>query len=189
MEDEQIVDLYWQRDEAAIEQTRQKYGRYCHSIAYNILENAQDAQECENDTYLAAWNAIPPHRPEILSTFLGKLTRRICLDRRRTQNATKRGGDTVTLSLEELAGCIPNGRSFIDTLEERELARLISAFLRKLPARDRQIFVRRYWYCDSIAQIARDFTSGESRIKMNLLRTRNKLMEYLRKEGVISERY
>lgn len=184
MEDEQIVTLYWQRNERAIDETRIKYGHYCHSIAYNILANTQDAQECENDTYLAAWNAMPPHRPGILSTFLGKLTRRISLDRRKYRNAQKRGGDTVTLSLEELTGCIPCGQSFSEVLQERELAQLISQFLRKLSQQDRQIFIRRYWYCDSITQIASQFSSSESRIKMVLLRTRNKLMEYLKKEGV-----
>lgn len=184
MDDEKIVTLYWQRDERAIDETRQKYSRYCHSIAYNILASTEDAQECENDTYLAAWNAMPPHRPGILSTFLGKLTRRISLDRWRANNARKRGGDTITVSLDELEGCIPSGQSFTEALEERELARLVSQFLRGLSLRDRQIFIRRYWYCDSIARIAGDFGSGESKIKMVLLRTRTKLLDYLKKEGV-----
>lgn len=185
MEDEQIVELYWDRQERAIDETRVKYGTYCRSIAYNILSDTEDAQECENDTYLAAWNAMPPHRPKVLSTFLGKITRRIALDRWKAGNARKRGGGTIALSLDELAGCIPGGSSLSDALEAKELGQLISKFLRGLPARDRQIFVRRYWYCDSISQIAALFSGGESKIKMNLLRTRKKLQDYLRKEGVI----
>lgn len=184
MEDEKIVELYWQRQECAIDETRQKYGAYCRSIALNILADTQDAMECENDTYFAAWNAIPPHRPKVLSTFLGKLTRRISLDRFKARTAQKRGGDTVPPSLDELAQCIPDGQSLSDELEARELANLISQFLRTLPVRDRQIFLRRYWYCDSISQIAAHCGSGESKIKMNLLRTREKLRQYLRKEGV-----
>lgn len=185
MDDQQIVDLFWKRQELAIDETRIKYGAYCRSIAHNILSNAEDARECENDAYLAAWNAIPPHRPEVLSTFLGKITRRIALDRWKSAHAQKRGADAVTLSLEELADCIPSGGSVSDALEARELAMLISRFLRTLPLRERQIFIRRYWYCDSISQIATLFACGESNIKMNLLRTRKKLQDHLRKEGVI----
>lgn len=184
MEDAKIVEAYWQRQESAIEETRQKYGAYCRSIAYNILSNAEDARECENDTYLAAWNAMPPHRPTVLSTFLGKITRRIALDRWKSANAIKRGGGSVALSLDELSECIGT-QSLSERLEARELGQLISRFLRTLPARDRQIFLRRYWYCDSISQIATLFSSGESKIKMNLLRTRKKLQDYLRKEGVV----
>lgn len=188
MEDEQIVGLYLQRNELAIEETKTKYGHYCRSIAYHILGSTEDAMECENDTYLAAWSAIPPHRPKHLSTFLGKLTRRISLDRWKASTAQKRGGGTVTVSLEELAECIPDDYTFNETLEARELAQMISQFLYKLPTQERLIFVRRYWYCDSITQIANQFSSGESKIKMTLLRTRNKLMDYLRKEGVFIER-
>ena len=184
MDDHQIIDLYWQRNECAINETRKKYGAYCRSIAYNILSSTEDAQECENDTYYAAWNAIPPHRPNKLSAFLGKLTRRISLDLYRSNSAQKRGGDALILSLEELKDCIPNGQSFNDALEERELAQLISRFLRSLPSRDRQIFIRRYWYCDSIKQLAVDFAGSDSKIKMILLRTRAKLKEYLIKEGI-----
>ena len=185
MEDEKIVELYWRRRECAIDETQAKYGTYCRSIAYNILSDAEDALECENDTYMAAWNAMPPHRPKVLSTFLGKLTRRISLDRWKAGNAQKRGGGTITLSLNELTDCIPIGSSLSDELEAQELGQSISQFLRTLPIRDRQIFLRRYWYCDSITQIAKLFSCGESKIKMTLLRTRNKLQEHLRKEGYI----
>lgn len=183
MKDERIVALYWERQEQAIDETRTKYGTYCRSIAMNILSNEQDALECENDTYLAAWNAIPPHRPTKHSTFLGKLTRRISLDRLKARHAQKRGGDTTPLSLDELTQCIPDGASLSESLEAKELARSISEFLRSLPLRDRQIFLRRYWHCDSISELSARAGWSESKVKMNLLRTREKLREYLRKEG------
>lgn len=183
MEDKKIVSLYWDRQEQAIDETRSKYGPYCRHIALNILSDEQDALECENDTYLAAWNAIPPHRPKTLSTFLGKLTRRISLDRLKRRLAQKRSADTAPLSLDELAQCIPDGKSLTEQLEAKELAKSISAFLRTLSLRDRQVFLRRYWHCDSISQIAAQTHWGESKVKMNLLRTREKLREYLRKEG------
>ena len=187
MEDERIVALYWNRQEQAIEETRLKYGPYCHRIALNILSDEQDALECENDTYLAAWNAIPPHRPKVLSTFLGKLIRRISLDRLKACHAQKRGGNSIPLSLDELAQCIPDGTSLTAQLEAKELSQAISRFLRTIPLHDRQIFLRRYWFCDSIAEIAAQSGQGESKVKMNLLRTRKKLREYLRKEGYFNE--
>lgn len=183
MKDERIVALYWDRQEQAIDETRTKYGTYCRSIAMNILSNEQDALECENDTYLAAWNAIPPHRPTKLSTFLGKLTRRISLDRLKIRLAQKRSGDLTSLAWDELSECIPDGHSLSEDLEAKELARQISNFLRTLPLLDRQVFLRRYWHCDSIAQIAALTRWSESKVKMNLHRNREKLREYLRKEG------
>lgn len=187
MDDNQIVILYWQRNEQAIEHTRAKYGRYCRTIALGILEDPLDAQECKNDTYLAAWNAIPPHRPQALSGFLGKITRRIALDRYRANTAEKRGGHTVPLSLEELAECIPAGQSFQEALQARELAQSISSFLRKLPQTERNLFIRRYWYCDSVSQICTRFSFGESKVKTTLMRTRAKLRKHLRKDGVFCE--
>lgn len=187
MKDEQIVALYWQRDEHAIDETRTKYGNYCRSIAYNILGCTEDAQECENDTYLAAWNAIPPHRPVVLGTFLGKLTRRISLDRWKTNTAQKRGGNTVTLSLDELEGCIPDDRAVDIRMEQNMLASTISVFLRSLSRQDRQVFLRRYWYLDSIADIAHRFGFTQSKVKMMLLRTRQKMRQYLEKEGIFHE--
>jgi RNA polymerase sigma-70 factor (ECF subfamily) len=182
MEDEKIVALYWDRQEQAIDETRAKYGPYCRRIALNILADEQDAQECENDTYLAAWNAIPPHRPKVLSTFLGKLTRRISLDRLKNRLAQKRGGDTTPLSLDELAQCIPDGHSLSDALEAKELAQHISAFLRTLPLRDRQIFLRRYYFADPLESIAADYGYSVSRVKSLLHRLRLGLKEHLQKE-------
>ena len=187
MEDEQIIELFWQRNEMAINECKIKYGQYCRSIAMNILYCAEDAQECENDTSLAAWDAIPPHRPNRLATFLGKMTRRIALDRRKASNAQKRGGDTVTLSLDELEGCIPGSKSIDDCLDKAVLTQSISTFLRPLPRRERQVFLRRYWYLDSITDIARCFGFTESKVKMMLLRTRQKLRQHLEKEGIFNE--
>ena len=187
MEDQQIIMLYWQRDERAIDATNRKYGNYCRSIAYAILENTEDAQVCENDTYLAVWNAIPPNRPAVFSAFLGKITRRIAIDRLRNRTAQKRGGGQAVLSLDELMDCVPHGQDFQSTLQARELARILDGFLWSLPVQQRRIFIRRYWYCDSIEQLCQRFEYNPSKVKMTLLRVRKKLSEHLRKEGVFCE--
>jgi len=183
MEDSRIVDLYWQRSQEAITQTAKKYGRYCFSIAYNILENGADAEETVNDTWLGAWNAMPPHRPELLSTFLGKITRRLALKRWEAGRAAKRGGGETALVLEELAGCIP-GKSMEEILDAAELSRILRSFVQKLPQAERRIFVCRYWYLDPIADIAKAFGFSQSKVKSMLLRTRNKLKKELEKEGI-----
>ena len=178
MEDRRIVDLYWQRDETAIAETENKYGRFCFSIANNILRNREDAKECVNDTWLGAWNAMPPHRPEILSTFLGKITRRLSLRKWRARTAEKRGGGSMELSIEELEECIPSGQRIDEGLE------IISTFLEALPPEERRVFMRRYWYFDSIRDISRRFGFGESKVKMMLKRTRDKLLICLQKEEI-----
>ena len=185
MEDKQIVELYLNRDEEAIKQTQIKYGGYCYSIANNILGNNEDCQEVLNDTYLSTWNAIPPHKPTILSTFIGKITRRLSLNKYRDKNAKKRGGGEITLSFDELAECIADNHSIDKKLDEEYLTELIDAFLAKLKPIDRKIFVCRYWYFDSVKDIAERFSFSESKVKMNLKRTRDKLKEYLETQGVI----
>lgn len=184
MEDNRIIKLYWDRDELAISETKRKYGRYCYAIAYNILHNPQDAEESENDTYLDAWHAMPPHRPHSLSAFLGKITRRISLDKWRAKNAEKRGGSQVALSLNELAECIPDQKQIDDQLQAEMLSVAIEAFLRRLSSRERSVFLCRYWYFDSIEEIARQFDFTESKVKTMLFRTRSKLKIYLEKEGI-----
>ena len=124
MEDSRIVELYWQRNEEAIPETESKYGRYCFSIAENILRDKEDAEECVNDTYLAAWNTIPPHRPEILSTFLGKITRRLSLKKLRDRSADKRGGGRIMASLDELEYCMPTGQSIDDNIQIEEITKI-----------------------------------------------------------------
>lgn len=183
MEDSQIVALYFSRDEKAIEETAIKYGHYCHSIAYHILGNYQDADECVNDTYQSAWNSIPPHKPEKLSTYLGKLTRRISLKIWRSRDAQKRGGGEAALSLEELKECIPDGKAIDEGLNKKELVAAINAFLLELPVQERRVFIRRYWHAHSIAEICSQFGFSKSKVESMLHRTRKKLLEKLKKEG------
>lgn len=187
MLDTQIVELFWCRNEQAIAQAKQKYSQYCYSIAYNILRNSQDAEECVNDTYLAAWNTIPPQRPDNLAEYLGKICRNLSLKRLRDDSVIKRGGAANTVSLDEFATCIPAGKDFREELQAWELTQLLNEFLRSLSAQDRRVFVCRYWYCDSVEEICIQFGFGKSKVKMILLRTRNKLQEFLIKEGVFCE--
>ena len=183
MEDREIVALYWERDERAIGETQKKYGALCHRIAYNILQNRQDAEECENDTYLEAWNSIPPQRPRVLSSFLAVIARRRSLDLWRRNHAQKRGGFSRNLSFDELEGCIPSGRSIAEEASSEALAHALSDFLRTLGEEERGVFMRRYWYCDSVKEIARRMDCGQSKIKMMLKRMRERLSAYLEQEG------
>ena len=184
MEDSQIVELFWQRNEAALTETANKYGRYCTSIARNILGNAEDAKECVNDTYLGAWNAIPPHRPAVLSTFLGKITRRLSLKKYRDQRADKRGGGAIEAHVDELENLIPDGQSIDENLNAQELAKTLATFVGTLGDNERRVFVCRYWYFDSISDIATRFGLSQSNVKVMLKRTRDKLAAYLAKEGI-----
>ena len=184
VEDKQIVDLYWERSEAAISETDKKYGRYCRYIAYNILFNDEDCQECINDTYLKAWAAIPPHRPDRLSAFLGKITRNISLNRYKYNHADKRCGGQMPLVLEELHECIPSAENPEQIVEDIVLTDTLNRFLAALPAETRKIFMRRYWYLSSVKEIAEDYSITESKVKMSLMRSRNKLKQLLEKEGI-----
>ncbi len=181
MEDSQIVDLYWQRSEDAINETRNKYGKYCRYIAKRILEIEQDAEECENDAYMKAWQAMPPHRPESLRTFLGKLVRRLALDRYSYNTAQKRDSRMV-VCLEELQECIPS--SSTDASEEEALRSAINGFLESLSENARIMFLRRYWYMCSVKEIAKSMDMSESNVKVTLMRTRNRFKEYLESEGI-----
>ena len=184
MEDESIIDLFWQRSEEAIVQTDRKYGRYCRSIAQNILLNDDDTDECLNDTYLKAWNIIPPRHPSLFSAFLAKITRNLALDRRKYNQAEKRGGGQVPLVLEELAECIPGGTDAEEIMENKAIAEILNRFLLSLPQRTREIFMLRYWYLCSIRKIAESMALNESNVKMTLLRSRRQLKTLLEKEGV-----
>lgn len=183
MEDSRIVQLYWDRSEDAILETDRKYGRYCLSIAGNILPFREDAQECVNDTYLAAWEAMPPHRPDILSTFLGKLTRRISIDRWRSLTAEKRGGGTMAVALEELGECIPGREDPQARVEARELAGAINAFLEELPQVERKVFLMRYFQMACLEAIQKEFGFSPGKVKSMLHRIRKKLRTYLQEEG------
>ena len=162
MEDKYIVELYWNRDENAISETANKYGRYLNSISYNILLNREDALECVNDTYHDAWNSMPPHYPSILSTFLGKIVRRISIDRWRKYQAAKRGGGEVTIALEELEDCVAGTNDVQMEFERHELINVINHFLRSLSEIERKVFVCRYWYVDSIESISKQFGFSRS---------------------------
>ena len=180
MDDNLIIDLYWKRSEAAISETDRKYGPYCRSIAYGILQNHEDSEECVSDTWLRAWEAMPPQRPNRLSAFLGKITRNLALDRFDYHHAAKRSAAFDQL-LSELNECIPDRR---DDYAQLELTQLLNHFLRSLPREHRNLFLRRYWYCESIENLAKRYTMSQSAVKSNLFRTRNKLKAYLEKEGV-----
>lgn len=184
MEDSQIVALYLQRSERAIEETAAKYGKYCFSIAKNILENREDAEEAVSDTYLGAWATIPPHKPVVLSTFLGKITRRTALKRWQRNRTQKRGGGEPALALEELSDCIPDKGSAETAIENAELSRILNQFLQTLPKEERTVFVCRYWYLDSVRDIAGRFGFSQSKVKSMLSRTRKKLHTHLQKEGI-----
>lgn len=184
MEDSRIIELYFLRSEEAISQTAAKYGNYCFSIARNLLQDHEDAKEAVNDTYMGAWNAIPPHLPNSLAAFLGKITRRICVNRFLANRAAKRGGGETALALEELSRCIPSHWDIEKELEGAELSKVINCFVRELPDVERRVFVCRYWYIKPIKEIANQFGFSESKVKSMLMRTRNKLKNVLEKEGI-----
>lgn len=183
MEDKGIIDLYWSRSENAIAETDKKYGPYCYSIAYNVLSNREDSQECVNDTYMAAWEQIPPQRPGSLSAFLAKITRNLSISRWRKQSAAKRGGGEVVLALEELHDCAAQGQNVESIYLYKETVQVFKEFLKMLSQTERGVFLRRYFFLDPIADIARDFGFSQSKVKSMLMRTRNKLRLCLEKEG------
>ncbi len=183
MNDTEIVDLYWKRKERAVEETAKKYGKYCYSIAYNILSNHEDSEESVNDTYIEAWNAIPPHRPLILSSFLGKITRRIAIDKWRNDHAQKRGGGEISGVLDELEECIAYEDSAERHLEKHMLAQAINDFLQTLSGQERKVFICRYFYMESVESVCKRFGYSESKVKSILFRTRDKLRIYLHEEG------
>ncbi|MBP1580817.1 MAG: sigma-70 family RNA polymerase sigma factor [Oscillospiraceae bacterium] len=185
MEDNKILDLFWARSENAVTETAAKYGRYCTGISMQILHSTLDAEECVNDTWLHAWNSIPPSRPNILQAYLGKITRNLSLDRWKRNTAQKRGGSQVELMLEELGDCVPAADSVQQEIETKAIAEVISAFLREQPEMSRYLFIRRYWYGDSIADLMEKTKFTESYVKTSLFRLRQKLKKRLEKEEVL----
>ena len=184
MDDNSIIDLYFDRSEAAITETDAKYGRDCFHIAENILNNFEDSEESVNDTYLAAWRTIPPKRPNRLAVYLGKMTRNISLDRWKRRNAAKRGGGEVPLALDELEECVTGMQSIETDYLQKEFAETINSLLENLPETERKVFVCRYWYMDSVEEIAKRFDCSESKIASMLHRTRGKMRKMLEKEGI-----
>ncbi len=184
MEDSQIVALYLQRSEQAIDETAKKYGKYCYSIAHNILGNREDAEEAVSDTYLGAWATIPPHKPVALATFLGKIARRTAIKRYQHSRTQKRGGGELALALEELSDFLSDRNTPEAAIENAELTHILNEFLRKLPKEERAVFISRYWYFDPVAEIAKRFGFSQSKVKSMLARTRKKLSITLQREGI-----
>ncbi len=180
MKDNEIVELFWARSEHAVVETQAKYGRYCLYIATQILGNATEAEEVVNDTYLKAWNTIPPNRPERLRPYLGMIARQLSLDAYEARNTQKRGGN-LHLVLDELVECVPESTG--DLVERLALREALNTFIKSLPQRTRQIFLRRYWYASSVAEISNAFGMKESAVTVLMLRTRQKLRKFLEKEG------
>ena len=184
MDDKQIIGLFFERSEAAISAVQKKYSSYCFSIANNILHEKSEAEESVNDTYLAAWNCIPPNNPENLAAFLGKLTRNISLKKLRNRTAKKRGGGETALILDEIEECFTAYDNVENQLILSELVDILNDFLEELPVSERRVFIRRYWYFDSIDAICKRTGYSQSKIKSMLLYARQKLRNYLESEGI-----
>ncbi|WP_407383615.1 RNA polymerase sigma factor [Ruminococcus sp.] len=185
MEDQEIVALYWKRDESAIMRTKEKYDRYLYRIAQNILEDMRDAEESVSDTYVGAWNSMPPQKPAVLRTYLGRITRNLSLKRFRAYYTQKRRGGETALLLDELSEMIPDTETTEGKAERKELIRLIQAFLTQLKPEQRMMFLMRYWYLYSVADTAKKLGFSQSKVKMTLLRTREKLRDLLIKEELL----
>ena len=184
MNDKEIVDLYWMRSEQAIQETERKYGKYCRIIAFNILGSTEDSEECVNDTWLAAWNAMPDKRPERLNPFLAKITRNGAISRALERSRLKRGGGQIPLALDELAECVPGGWEPEKALERRELERTLRRFVSGLPETERRVFLARYWYLAPVQEIADKLGFTQSKTAGMLHRTRKKLQRLLQEEGL-----
>ena len=196
MNDLQIVEMYWKRNEQAISVTAEKYGtycysvaygilhNYCYSVAYGILHNEEDSKESVNDTYMSAWNSMPPHKPNVLKTFLGKITRRLSIDKLKRKNAEKRGGEIAEV-LDELSEFISPSGDPIAEMEKDMLDKTINTFVRELRDTEQRVFLCRYWYAKPVKEIAKLFGFSESKVKVMLMRTRNKLKERLETEGLL----
>ena len=185
MDDSAIIDLYWLRSQDAITETNRKYGHYCNSIAYNILVNPEDAEECVNDTWLRAWNAIPPQRPSRLGAWLAKITRNLSLNRIAARNTEKRGSGEIPLALDELEDCIPDAGGTEVESDDVEIIKTLNDFLRGSHKREREMFLHRYWYLDSIERIAKQYGLKETNVTTILYRMRLKLKEQFDREGIV----
>jgi RNA polymerase sigma-70 factor (ECF subfamily) len=187
MEDRKIVDLYFARSEEAIKETDKKYGKYCHYIAYQILSDNEDAREIVNDTYLKVWNTVPPQEPIPLKPYVGMISRQFSINEYARKHRKKRGGQ-MPLLLGELAECLPSEASPTDETEMLATRDALNRFLATLPEQTLKIFVRRYWYASTVEEIAREYGMKKSAVGMTLLRTREKLREFLKKEGIDYDR-
>lgn len=184
MDDQHIIKLYFDRDEQAVAQTQDKYGKYCHTVAMNVLGNREDAEECVNDMYLRAWNAIPPEKPKHLGAYLASITRNLAINRYHERRSAGRGAGETAVAIDELAECLADNAGGTTLADDVTLRDALNAFLRTLPEPTRGIFMRRYWFVCPVADIAREYDMKESRVKMILLRTRNRLRDHLTQEGI-----
>lgn len=185
MDDGSIIDLYWSRSERAISETDGKYGRYCRYISRHILDDAEDAEECVNDTYLNAWNAIPPGRPDHFAAFLGRITRNLSLNRLKQYHAEKRGAGQVALALSELEECVGAADDVESAMDALALTESLNRFLSAQPEPGRDIFIRRYWYLCSIRDLAEQYGMSESKLTSLLFRIRKALRLHLEKDGIL----
>ena len=185
MSDEKIITLFFKRDEQAIRESMNAYGAYCRSVAAGILSNPADIEEAVADTWLAAWDAIPPQRPKHLRLFLGRITRNRAIDLWRKNNAERRGGNQVAIALEELNECIGSSGSPEQEVDAKQLAAAINGFLQNERMQHRQVFLRRYFYLEDIPTIARRYGLRQANVRMMLSRTRQKLRTYLTQEGYL----
>jgi RNA polymerase sigma factor (sigma-70 family) len=185
LEDREILRMYFERDHDAIAETSKKYGNYCRTIAMGILGNEEDAEECINDMYLNAWNSIPPHCPERLAAYLGKIIRNLSFNRYKKQRAKKRAGAETALALEELEECVPGRQNVEQEIDRMELVRALNEFLEELPDLKREIFICRYWYVMPVREIAVRFHKTESNISAILSRVRSRLRMYLDERGYV----
>ena len=183
MRDEEIINLYWERQEKAIYETDKKYGRYCNTISFNILQNSEEAKECVNDTYLKTWNSIPPQKPNILKVYLGRIARNLAINQYERKKAKKRDY-TLEIALEELNECISSKNNVEEEFDYNELVNMLNVFLSELSQDKRKIFLERYWYLYSIKEISSNNKISESNVKTILLRIRSQLKDYLKEGGL-----
>lgn len=184
MQDDEIVQLLWDRKEQGLAQLQTKYKRYCGAIARRIAANSEDAEECVNDTWLRIWNSIPPHHPENLAGYLAKIVRNLALNSYKKQHRKKRGGDVMTVALEELSDCLADGKDTLEEIERQELSDMIAEFLRKKSRQQQAIFIKRYFYLMEIRELAHELQMKENTIKSILFRMRKELKAYLEGEGI-----
>ena len=183
MQDSEIIELFFARDEKAISAANEKYGKYCAAVAMNILKNREDSEECVNDALLKAWDSIPPERPRNLAGFLAKITKNISLNRYNIENAQKRGGGEVPLIFDELSECIPDKSDVERSYEQMELIAAVKDFMKTLPDAKRNLFLLRYWYCMSVSEAAKRVNISDNNAAVTLQRIRKKLLKYLQKRG------
>ena len=187
MEDFEIIELYFKKDETAIKKTSEKYGAYCKAVAENILKNPEDSEECFSSALLSLWNSIPPEKPENLKMFLAKITRNIAINNLKAKFAEKRGGKEGFAAFDELSECVPTKNNVEESFDEKELEKTINNFVKNLPEKERNVFIRRYFFFENPKEIGERYGFSQNRVSVILHRTRKKLLEHLKKEGFYNE--